>query len=36
MGEDKDSKPQPSPPEPKPDPRLIELIEKEEKPPKGK
>ena len=36
MGENKDSKPQPPPPEPKPDPRLIELIEKEEKPPKSK
>lgn len=35
MGEEEDSKPQP-PPEPKPDPRLIELIEKGEKPTKEK
>ena len=34
MSEKENPKPQPPPPEP--DPRLIELIEKAEKPPKGK
>ena len=29
-------KPKPQPPPPEPDPRLIELIEKAEKPPKAK
>ena len=36
MSEKENPKPQPPPPPPEPDPRLIELIEKAEKPPKGK